>query len=273
MKSLLILGVGAAALLLGCGTDDGTSSAGTATAPPIEEVPAAVGDLTGTSWVLESFIVAGQQVPVAAEATATFDADGMFAGSTGCNRITGTWEQDGDSVSIDVGATTQVACTDQAVAEQEEVILAVLPEVMSAQQVDDTLSLLDADGAALLTYAAGLADLADTSWTAIGVNNQTGAVESTELTSTATADFAADGTVSGFTGCREFTGSWQTDGDTITLTDVTAEGDECTGDEATLEERYLAALEASSTFAIEGGSLNLRDSDGATQVNYTLATS
>lgn len=265
-----MVGVLAAVLLLGCGSDDGTSAETTdeTTAP-------APADLTGTSWVLESYAADADSVPAVAgaEATLQFADDGVLFGSTGCNRFTGSWTQDGDAVVLETGATTLVGCVDPEAAAQEQALLTLLPQAATVEQADDSLALLDADGSTLLTYTAGLADLAGTSWTATGINNQTGAVESSELTPTATAVFDEDGTVSGLTGCREFTGSWQTEGDTISVTDVTTEGDECTGDAATLEERYLAALEAASTFAIEGSTLNLRDSEGATQVNYSLATS
>lgn len=272
MRKALVVGMAAALLMLGCGTDDPGETAATATD---DTTASETGDLTGTSWVLESFDTDGEATPAAAEgeSTLTFAAGGELFGSTGCNRLTGTWTQDGSAVSLETGAMTLVGCVDPEVAAQEQALLELLPQVQSVDEGDGTLDMLDADGSTLLAYVAGLTDLAGTSWTATGVNNQSGAVESDEITPTATADFAADGTVTGFTGCRDFTGSWQADADTISVTDVTTDGAECTGDEATLEERYLAALAAASTFQLEGSTLNLRDNSGATQVNYTLATS
>ena len=249
-------------LLLGCGTDSTTA--------------ATADDLTGTSWVLESFASVDAETAPAVEggeSTLTFLDGGELAGSTGCNRFTGTWEQDGASISLDTGATTLAACIDPAVAAQEQALLALVPQVETVEQTDESLTLIDGEGTAVLAYRAALTGLAGTSWTASGINNQTGAVESTALTPTVTAEFGEDGTVSGFTGCRDFTGSWQVDGDTFGVTDVATEGSECTGDEAAIEQSYLAALSAATTLQIQGSTLNLRDSDGATQVNYTLATS
>jgi heat shock protein HslJ len=261
MMRLLMMSAVVSLLVLGCGTDSTTT--------------AAADDLTGSSWVLEAFVSDGQTVPAVdgAESTLTFVDSGDLAGSTGCNRFTGTWQQDGASVTLDTGATTLAACIDPAVDAQEQALLTLLPQTETVERSDDMLTLLDADGAAVLTYRAGLTDLAGTSWTATGINNQTGAVESSALTSTVTAEFGEDGTVSGFTGCRDYTAAWQVDADTISVTDLATEGSECTGDAAAIERAYLAALSAATIVQIEGSTLNLRDSDGATQVNYTLATS
>jgi len=262
MKHVLLLSAVALLLLLGCGTDSTT----TATAD----------DLAGSSWVLDSFTSSdGETVPAVdgAESTLTFVDGGDLAGSTGCNRFTGTWQQDGEAVMLDTGATTLAACLDPAVADQEQALLALLPRAETVERSDDSLTLRDADGDAVLTYSAALTDLAGTSWNATGINNQTGGVESSELTPAVIAEFGADGMLSGFTGCRGYSAGWQGDADTISITDVATEGGECNGDEAAVEQAYLAALSAASTFQIEGSTLNLRDSDGATQVNYTRAAS
>ena len=261
MKVLTLLAMTIVLVPVGCGSNE--TEAGTGV------------DLEGSSWVLRSAEVDGAEVPASTqtEATLTFGADGAATGSTGCNRFNATWGQDGDALSIQLSAVTQAACRSPELALQEQSVLALLPRTASAEGREAELRLLDADGATLLAYTAGLAGLADTSWAATGINNQTGGVESTALTSTVTAIFAAAGGLSGSTGCRDYTAAWQTDADSISITDVALLGEECAGEEATLEASYVAALESSTILQLEGSSLNLRDSGGATQVNYSLTTS
>lgn len=274
-------GVVVSLLLLGCGTDDATTSQPAGQSPDAatdEATISSTDDLTGTIWDLVSFDVDGEQQPAAAESFATFAEGGVFGGSTGCNRFRGSWEQDGATLALDAGATTLVACADPAVNDQEQALLALFPQVAVVERADDALTLVDADGSALLTYAAGLTDLAGTEWTATGVNNAMGGLVSSEETSTVTAEFAEDGTVSGFTGCRDYSGTWQAGDEPggISVTDVTTEGEDCTGEPATLETQYLRALEITGIFQVEGATLYLREGptiDTPAQATFTRATS
>jgi len=261
--------------MVACGTDDGGGD--TATADAGSSPSSAADDLAGTSWVLSGIqvpqddgtdsatgVVAGRDAP-----TLTFAADGQGFGSTGCNRFTATWSQDGGSVAIEVGAVTQAACAGEELNRQEADYLRLLDAVDTVETSEDTLRLTAGEDGAL-EFDAALSDLAGTAWQATGVNNQTGGVESTELTTSITAEFADDGTVSGFSGCRGYTGSYEAADGSLSVTDISLDGPECSGDEAELEASYVAALQNASTFAIEGSTLNLRDSEGATQVNYAL---
>jgi len=135
------------------------------------------------------------------------------------------------------------------------------------------LVLKDSSGKALLTYAKGLTSIAGTSWTATGINNGKGGVESNASTSTVTAAFATDGSISGNSGCNTYNGKYAVSGtSTIAITNVTTTRKACAEDLMTLETQYLAALEAGTNYAISGSTLTLRDASGSTQVTYTLAT-
>ncbi|MGA7689809.1 MAG: META domain-containing protein [Jiangellales bacterium] len=263
MNALLVLAAVASMVVAGCASDESDDAeAGTAA------------DLTGSSWVLTSYSAAGGEEPTPAavsESTLTFLADGDAAGSTGCNRFAVAWAQDGSALTMEPGPVTLMACADPDVEAQEQAVLAAFPLVTAFEQGDDTLTLRDAGGADLLTYEAGVDDLAGTSWVATGVNNQNGGVEGTAATADVTAVFAADGTVSGFTGCRDYSGQWTAGEGEIALTDVTTEGEECSGEQATLEENYVAALANTTTFKLESSTLNLRAADGATQVTFAGA--
>lgn len=257
---LRLLGLLAPAVLLlaACGSD--TPEAGTDL------------DLEGSSWMLSSLVVDGAQTAAVAESTLVFAADGEVAGSTGCNRFTGEWQQDGSSLTITVGATTLAACLSDEVNEQEQALLDALGRTEGARQSGDSLELLDDQQDPLAVYEASLTDLAGTSWQATGVNNQSGGVESSALTPSVTAEFGEDGRLTGFSGCRDYSAQYEASDGTIAVSDITFEGAECSGDEAALEQNVEAALTASRTYTIEGTSLNLRDNTGATQLNYSLSS-
>ncbi|HEX3088351.1 MAG TPA: META domain-containing protein [Ilumatobacteraceae bacterium] len=259
--------VAAAAILIvvtsACGDD--SSSADTTSAS------ASATTLAGTSWTLAEATIADKSVAAVAEATLAFDANGTaVSGSTGCNRFAGTYTQTDSNLAIALGPVTLAACTDPAATAQETAILAQLPNV-AAFTNDSQLVLLDSNGKKLLTYEKGLTSLAGTSWTATGINNGKGAVASSAITSNVTADFGADGTVSGSSGCNTYTGTYELSGsDGISITGVATTRKACAEDLMTLESQYLAALTATTTFEISGSTLKLADSSGSTQVTYAL---
>ena len=266
-KVLLAPAILAAGMLAmsGCGSTS-TPAADAASAAPSME-------LAGSSWVLESY--AGPDgAPVAAVTsgelgTLTFAADGSFSGSTGCNRIAGTYTQDGSSLTMASGPMTLKAC-EGPVAAQEAAVVAALPLVASFTS-NANLVLQDADGATLLTYAPGLSSLAGTSWQATGINNGKEAVVSEAGTEKVTATFRADGTLSGSGGCNTYSGTYTTAGaDQITIGALAATEMACEEPAMQIEQMYFTALANVATYQIDGNTLTLRDADGAMQATFTL---
>ena len=249
-----------------CGSSTGSTDV------PGDESPSAI-TLGGTSWVLESYAGPNGAVPAEATgdvATLSFAPDGSFSGSTGCNRILGSYSQEGSSLTFAAGPMTLRACPEP-VAAQESAIVEALPLVASFTG-DGTLALLDADGTTLLTYAPGLSSLAGTSWQATGINNGKEAVVSQAGTEKVTATFGEDGTVSGSGGCNTYSGTYTTtDPDGITIGPVAATEMACPAPAMEIEGMYFAALGSVTTYQIEGNTLTLRDASGATQVAFTLA--
>ena len=230
-------------------------------------------DLAGTSWTLTSASIDGDASVAVATATLTFDRDGStLAGSTGCNQFAGTYAQEGTDLTITLGPVTLAACVDPAVTAQEAAILAHLPDVASFSS-DDQLTLEDSSGAALLTYDAGLSTIAGTSWTATGVNNGTGGLESNAATEAITAEFGSDGTLSGFAGCNNYNATYAlTADDAISITGISTTRMACAEPAMTVESQYLAALERAAAYELSGDTLRLRDADGSAQVTYTIAS-
>ncbi len=44
------------------------------------------------------------------ETTLTFTGEGLITGTDGCNMLSGTWEEDGDDVTLTGLSTTEMAC-------------------------------------------------------------------------------------------------------------------------------------------------------------------
>jgi heat shock protein HslJ len=246
--------------LAACGTTQSSSGDGEA---PME--------LSGTSWNLSSYAGPEDAVVPAAESPAgaslTFAADGSWSGSTGCNRIMGTYMQDGSNLTIDSGPMTLMAC-EGPVADQETAIIAALPLVASFT-AGDVLELRSAEDSVLLTYEAGLAGLAGTSWQATGVNNGKEAVVSQAGVEMATIAFDDAGQVSGSGGCNSFTGTYETsEPDGLTFGPLASTMKACADDVMQIEQEYFAALANVTTYQIEADRLTLRDASGATQVTF-----
>lgn len=254
-------------LLAACasGTDSAADGAAASTSP------SAVAELSGSAWVLTTYADdSGAQAPASTDGTGAlaFGDAGALTGSTGCNQFTGTYTQDGSALTIAPGATTMKACTGD-LGSQETAVQAALPEVASFTASGSALTLLGSSGKELLVYAPGLAGLAGTSWTATGINNGKEAVESNAQTEKVTAEFGADGNLTGSGGCNTYTATYETsDPDGLKIGPVASTKMACEDEASTVEQQYFAALENVATYSIDGTTLTLRDADGSTQVIY-----
>lgn len=74
-----------------------------------------------------------------------FRSDGKVGGSTGCNRFTGTYSQDGDALVIGMLATTRRACLPDMM-KREQQFLIMLEKVRRAEASHLELTLKDTDG-------------------------------------------------------------------------------------------------------------------------------
>jgi heat shock protein HslJ len=109
-------------------------------------------DLAGTAWHLSAI---NGQAPVEAldPLTLTFDAEGRMGGNSGCNGFGGAYAVDGSQLTLSELVSTLRACADEAQNNQEAAIMAALQAVAQYAIDGDTLTLKDANGAALLVYS------------------------------------------------------------------------------------------------------------------------
>lgn len=119
-----------------CGGDDDAA-----------EAPAS---LDGSSWTL----VEGIDIPIPDDVAMTiaFEA-GRASGSGGCNRFMGSYEQDGESISLGRLASTRMACAEE-VMSAERAYLSALESVTSWSATGGVLVLSDDSDQASLRYEA-----------------------------------------------------------------------------------------------------------------------
>lgn len=117
--------------------------------------------LAGTAWHVTGYNNGRQAVVsvlMGTELTMEFSADGRVAGSAGCNRYTGSFKQDGKSLSFGPAAATRRMCVEpEGVMEQEQQFLEALETVATARQEADRLEMRTADGALAATLSQGSA--------------------------------------------------------------------------------------------------------------------
>jgi len=118
-------------------------------------VPPAQEPLIGTNWTLESFHAADAVSSVLAgtSITAVFGADGSVSGSAGCNHYFAPYTMTETSFSIGPAGSTKMACSTPGVMQQESTYLSLLSQTKSYTIKGDKLTLADAQGAPVLSYA------------------------------------------------------------------------------------------------------------------------
>ena len=236
----------ALALATGCGGDDG----GGGSAAPAES------QLTGIPWV---------QVGPGAVASVEFAAGGKLAGSGGCNRFGGTYEVAGTRLTVGALHSTQMACAPPVDAAERQFLAAL--ERAEAWEVDGgQLVIAQSGGGEPLRFEAASPEGA---WQATALRTPdavTSVLKGTELT----ADFAADGSLTGSAGCNTYSATYTTDRDKIEIADVSATEKACDGPAGVMEQerQFLTALPQAASYRIEGQVLTLLTPEGTIAATF-----
>lgn len=232
--------------------------------------------LEGLTWTLLSLKAPDgqpQEVLQDTRITAEFK-DGQVTGTAGCNRYFGSYETDGDSLTIGPAGSTMMYCPPEELMLQETAYLASLSNVASYDIADDQLHLNDADGETILLFAMDEPlSLMGVTWQAISYNNGSEAVVSVIIGTEITAVFGNDGVLSGLAGCNSYSAGYETEGSSITIGPAASTRKFCSEPEGIMdqESQYLAALQDAAVYRIEGDTLEIRDVDGALLANYRIA--
>lgn len=206
--------------------------------------------------------------------TLEFDADGRYGIRADCNTGQGGYTFDGGGLVLNPGPMTLAACLPGSYGSQ---FAALLGEVTSAARSGDQLTLGLSDGSTMVfaplpTSAAlgGSETLGGTNWEVSAYNNGRGGVTTLVAATRMSIAFSEDGTVSGSSGCNTFSGIYTADDSLIALGPTASTQKMCAADGVMeQEEQFLAALAASSIYEIRGRRLQLRNADGALQVDLS----
>ena len=229
---------------------------------------AAGATLEGPVWSLQP---AGSiALPDGVTVTATFGG-GTVSGSAGCNRYTASYEVDGDALTIGPAATTQMLCEPD-VMTAEEAFLTAFAGVDGFAVTAGTLELTTTSGDPMV-FDERVQSVVG-SWNVVSyLNADATAIVSVILGTSLTAEFDDAGGVSGTAGCNRFSGGYQTDGTTIAIGPLTSTFMACTEPEGIMdqEQGFLAAMQAATSFTLEGTTLVLFDAEGRRAVELQPA--
>ena len=169
------------------------------------------GELIGVTWTVTS--LPGSTVPAGLRIDATF-RDGTIEGSDGCNYYDGPYSLTDDG-GIDFRGLggTDIGCA-PAVADAGAAYASALDRAASYEVDDETLTLLDGDRAAAVRFRANAPpQITGLTWRAFGFRegpvDDKQAVVSPLDGSTITAEFGADGTMSGSSGCNTYSADYE----------------------------------------------------------------
>lgn len=104
--------------------------------------------LAGSEWA--PVTLSGAPAPEGVEAFIRFGADGVAAGSSGCNRFTGGYEQDGETLTFGPLAATRMACAGPA-GVMETAFFQMIEAVRGARREGPELTLLNEAGETVAT--------------------------------------------------------------------------------------------------------------------------
>lgn len=229
------------------------------------------GTLEGTVWQMKSYDNGSSMVdvPQGVYPDAVF-ASGKVSGVLVCNSYTGGFTQSGSSLTISTLAMTQMACANTS-PDVESQMAAAMQKAATYTASKESLKIYDSGGKNVVVYQAAPADpLSGTSWVATGINNGNQAVVSPASGTTITAQFSADGQMSGNGGCNDYSASFTAANGSLVIGPVASTQKACDPAVMQQEQQYFAALAQVHSFDISGGStLTLRDAGGAMQATYS----
>ena len=233
---------------------------------PDRVAPAGLAD---TAWTVTT-LNGGGVIPNAPP-TITFSSDKRVSGTTGCNQYSALFSTDGNRITIGALTATEIGC-EGAHSTQEQVFLKGL-DGAATWHVTET-GALEIDGPVTLVADPGIvaspprptagADLRGTAWNLVEMG---GTADFAHIVPT--IEFGADGRVSGFAGCNTFTGSFTSDGRTLTIGPLATTKIGCLRPASEIESEYLGSLGGVSSWEIGAdGQLSL---GGAVSLKFASA--
>jgi heat shock protein HslJ len=197
--------------------------------------------------------------------TISFATDGTFSARADCNQLSGTYRLFGRRLTLQPGPMTLAACPPGSKADD---FVQQLNAVASQAGTDTALVLnLRLDSGAMVFEAQPTLTVNGTSWDVQSYNNGRGAVTTLIPGTSMIVHFAEDGTISGSSGCNSYAGTYTVDGNSISISELATTRLACADDVMQQEQEFLAAMQASTTYALVPDRMSMRDDGGALQVD------
>lgn len=210
------------------------------------------------------------EVPYPGRYTLELADSGRYGIRADCNTGSGTYQIEGSRISLSPGPLTRAACEPGSFGDR---FVALLGRVSGFQTHADRLVLELDDGVGAMEFEVMNAiGLEGTSWLVRGYNNGKGGVVSVGPEATLHLTFTADGTAAGSSGCNQYTGGYQLDGQHIMFGHIASTRKMCQ-DEGVMqrESAFLRALASAATWEVRGNRLQLRRGDGALALDLVAA--
>jgi heat shock protein HslJ len=227
---------------------------GAATGASAQPAPLQV-DARG-DWILESGTVDGAPFPLVEGRPITMTVGGAtISGTAACNGYFGKLEVIDGRVRLSELGSTAMACEEPVMA-SEAAFQVAMRRIETSTRDGDTLVL--AGPGVELTFVAlappPISDLIGRTWVLDTI--VTGSEARRAEGERATLEIGADGSLTGSTGCRGFTGSWIEATGQIVPTDLAMDGSECPAALADQDGDVISVIEGFSA-SIEGKELTL----------------
>jgi heat shock protein HslJ len=215
--------------------------------------------------------------------SAVFTADGKMAGSSGCNEYSGLYTLHGTTLGITQVKSTKMACEPDTMT-QENQYLALLPKVSTYEMNGDQMVLYTMLGEKILQYKKSQAATITATpkstplvsprtlvgtWVLKSYTDGKGGAVPVLSVAPVNAKFQQDGSLIGSSGCNQYSTTYSTSGESISISQAASTRMACEPAVMAQETAYLTLLPKAGKFVIFGDSMTLYDTTGAVLLSYS----
>jgi heat shock protein HslJ len=279
LPSMRAAAAGVTALLLLAGAavaQDGSSQ--TASPPPSEAPallasPAPVGSALDGNWEVRQFLSrAGEIVePITPSGlSARLLPDGDLEGETGCESYVGSYQLDGQMISLSVLGRDPRPCASD-VKDEAEMFIEALKAVTAWRLAGSGLELLDDTGRVQIGLLPAPIAGPQGEWSVTSFARPNGKLQAAPTDGSMRLVLGADGTARGATGCRLFEGEYMAQSEQMLIVPLDITGLPCRGDVRRSERRLLAAFERVVLWQRDGTTMHFTDGNGQVVMELTAS--
>ncbi len=194
-----------------------------------------------------------------------------FAGNAGCNQMFGKFEAIGSTIKLSDIGSTRMFCATDGVMKLESDFLKALKQATGFEQKDNLLNLFAGDNLILKFSGAAKVDsgkgtlitvkLEGKKWILVSISGKPlPKIEKTPFLIFNKWRASAGGD----SGCNSYGGSYKTEGDKISITEIRSTKRACIEEKQTdVERELLDGLKRTKHFEIKAGKLNLYEGDSS----------